>query len=339
MTLDAAAAPGSKAAAGRATPEPVTVQISLAPSDARFCEILLAHQMRQCGRYADEVLVTLDLELVGRSYEFGRDWEAGTATVLDVVAALRARHSNVRVLEVDRSASEAAAVARRFFGGRAIPRSDYRGRPFYAYFFALHAAANDHILHLDADMLLGGGSPTWLAEAVQLLAERPDALTCSPFPGPPTPSRALTTQRGEPVAGLDAAYGFAGFSTRVFFLDRRRLAETYHPDRLLLPARLRDVPRALLHGRPPVGTAEASVSRAMRRSGLRRIDFLGRAPGMWSLHPPYRSERFYRLLPDIVSMVEEGDVPDGQRGDYDLNDAVIDWSDARAALRASRWHR
>jgi len=56
---------------------------------------------------------------------------------------------------------------------------------------------------------------------------------------------------------------------------------------------------------------------------------------MWSLHPPYRSEEFYRELPRLVEQIEAGSVPDAQRGDYDINDSMFDWSSARrrASLR------
>jgi hypothetical protein len=57
---------------------------------------------------------------------------------------------------------------------------------------------------------------------------------------------------------------------------------------------------------------------------------------MWSLHPPYRSETFYTLLPELIARVEAGDVPVAQRGDFDVNDSMIDWSDARRATRRAR---
>ena len=47
-------------------------------------------------------------------------------------------------------------------------------------------------------------------------------------------------------------------------------------------------------------------------------------------------EEFYRRLPELIEAVERGDVPNGQRGHYDLNDSMIDWTQARAA---NRWHR
>ena len=59
------------------------------------------------------------------------------------------------------------------------------------------------------------------------------------------------------------------------------------------------------------------------------MDLLGAAPGMWSLHPPYRSEQFYGELPRLIERIETGNVPDAQRGDYELNDSMFDWSSAR----------
>ena len=75
--------------------------------------------------------------------------------------------------------------------------------------------------------------------------------------------------------------------------------------------------------------AEASLSAAMKRAGLVRIDFLGEEPGLWSLHPPYRNAEFYERLPELIKAIEQGEVPEGQLGDYDMNDSMVDWSSAR----------
>jgi hypothetical protein len=75
----------------------------------------------------------------------------------------------------------------------------------------------------------------------------------------------------------------------------------------------------------------------MSKYGLVRVDFLGRHPGMWSLHPPYRSQLFYDRLPTLIQQIEAGEIPEAQRGDYDVNDNMVDWSSARA--ERSRWKR
>jgi hypothetical protein len=75
----------------------------------------------------------------------------------------------------------------------------------------------------------------------------------------------------------------------------------------------------------------------MQQHGLSRLEFLGQAPGMWSLHPPYRSSNFYDNLPNLIQRIESGDIPEAQRGVHDVNDSLIDWSSAVAALKQNRW--
>src|SRR5204863_234224 len=67
--------------------------------------------------------------------------------------------------------------------------------------------------------------------------------------------------------------------------------------------------------------------------GLGRIDFLGASPGMWAIHPPYRSPTFYERLPALVAEIECGDVPDAQRGYHEAEGCLVDWSDVRPSPR------
>ena len=56
---------------------------------------------------------------------------------------------------------------------------------------------------------------------------------------------------------------------------------------------------------------------------------------MWSIHPPYRSAIFYERLPQLIKNIEQGEVPDGQLGDHDMNESMVDWS----GVRKSIWRR
>jgi hypothetical protein len=124
------------------------------------------------------------------------------------------------------------------------------------------------------------------------------------------------------------AFRFSLVSTRNFMLDRsvfdRRsiVLERIRPGvRMLLAAAAK---RALLRGDPRFAPAERSLTHAMITNGLTRVDFLGRSPGMWGIHPPMRSGAFHDALPALIRRIEEGDVPEGQRGDYDLNSSMLD---------------
>jgi hypothetical protein len=88
-------------------------------------------------------------------------------------------------------------------------------------------------------------------------------------------------------------------------------------------------------GNPPYNLPEVIFSQALVKHGLVRIDFLGNDPGMWSIHPPYRSKLFYDLLPSLIQQIETGNIPEGQRGCHDINESMIDESSAKKPL----WRR
>lgn len=309
---------------------PVTLQISLAPSDHRLARHILPHQIRTWRGQVTEILLTIDLHRsAGR---FADDWEAGRDSIL----ALARSVEGARIVEVDYSATAATAVAKEFFGGQRVPAKDHRGGPYYAYFFGLHAASHRHVLHCDADMMFGGGSPKWLAEACALLEKETDIFVTAPLPGAPAPDGRLTELRGERLAGPGLAYAFREMSSRVFLLDRERFQARIGALRPAL-APLRGLLLALLDGNAPRELPERLLTSAMAQHGLQRVDFLGAAPGMWTLHPPYRCADFFQKLPELVRRVEAGDLPSTQLGFHDVGDSLVDWTEARQRMAERRW--
>src|SRR5882724_3636225 len=159
---------------------PVTLQISLAPTDLPHARQILPHQLKQWGGQVDEVLFVVDLH---RSRgKFAEGWDERLPGLRRLIEGCCLTHAHARSIDVDYAEETKAAVEASFFSGHAMPAKDYRGAPFYAYFFALFAASRDHVLHLDSDMLFGGGSQTWMEEALHLLETRPDVLACNPLP-------------------------------------------------------------------------------------------------------------------------------------------------------------
>jgi hypothetical protein len=305
---------------------PVTLQINLAPTDLPTAVHTLPHQLRQWGRQVDEVLFVVDLH---RSRgKFAEGWKERLPGLRRLIEDCCARHPHARSVDVDYSWKEKTTVERYFFSGEGMPTKDYRGAPFYAYFFALLAASHDHVLHFDSDMLFGGGSQTWMAEALQILENRSDVLACNPLPGPPTTDGTLRSQTLPRAPGVSPAFRSPALSTRLFVLDRRRITDL----RIERPT-AREALGARIDGNPPFLPAEGVISRAMARSGLGRLDFLGAAPGMWAIHPPYRSPTFYERLPALVAEIESGDIPDAQRGCHEMEDCLVDWSDVRPSPR------
>lgn len=312
---------------------PVTLQISLAPSDFAHARQILPHQIRTWQGQYDELLLTID---VHRSHgRFSDGWETGHDGILQLAGAI----PDARVVLVDYGADAHQRVSAEFFGGRRIPKKDHRGGPYYSYFFALAEARNDHVLHLDSDLLFGGGSPTWVSEAINHLAQHEDILFASPLPGPPRADGRLLDFPGKP-SGEPGAFQFDGMSTRLFLMSRRRFRARIGSLRTRRPGSWRHWLIALLERNPVEELPEQLFSDAMRANRMVRWDFLGRPPGMWSLHPPYRCSEFYRGLTVLIKRCERGDLPESQRGCQDLNDDMVDWTEARRLLASNRiWRR
>src|SRR5581483_9922472 len=257
----------------------ITLQVNLAPTDLPHAEHILPHQLRQWGPQVDEVVLVLDLHRSpGRYSEAWAERLPGMRRLLERHCR---EHPHARAVEVDYSPAMAAHLSRMFFGGRAIPAKDWNGAPFYAYLFGLYAAKHDYVFHLDSDMMFGGGSTTWAREAVELLQERPDVLSCSPLPGPPTADGELKSQVGIREAHQSLAFRFPHLSTRLFFMDRSRFLTRVKALPVVRPIRHR-IWQAQVRGHPPYETLEGTFSRAMLDHGLSRVDFLGEHPGMWS---------------------------------------------------------
>lgn len=307
----------------------VTLQINLAPTDLPHAKYTLPHQLRQLAEQVDEVLLVVDLHQSRGRYAEG--WKERLPGLRHLIDECCVRYSHVHSQDVDYSDEAAAAMSALYFGGQPIPTKDWIGAPFYAYFYGLYAAKHNYIFHMDSDMMYGGGSTTWVAEAVQLLTERPDVLICNPLPGPPTADGSLRSQVLEPELYSSLAYRSPSLSTRLFLMDRDRFYSRIKQLPLLPQTRHR-VWRALVEGQPPYQSVEVIFKEAMAEHGLYRIDFLGSDPGLWSVHPPFRSKLFYDRLPILIQQIETGDVPEAQRGCHDMNDSMVDWTSARKPL-------
>jgi len=312
----------------------VTLQINVAPTDLPHAVHTLPHHLRTFSGQVQEILFTYDLHRSEHGGRFAEGWEERRGPMGELLERLCAEHPGARIAQVDYAPARMAQLAEELFGGGLqMPVKDTRGGPFYSYFHGLLEARHDHVLHLDSDMFFGGGSQSWVAEAVELLEAHAEVLACNPQAGPPLPDGpAAATQFG----GVPGAIRVETMNTRLYLIDRARLRERMLPMELLGPVRPISRLKARLHGNPPFAAPELILGQAMRRAGLHRVDFPGRPPGLWSLHPPYRSPEFYAELPRLIEQVETGRVPDAQRGDYELGDSMLDWSRARRRARIRR---
>jgi hypothetical protein len=301
---------------------PITLQINLTPRDFRFARYLLPHQLRQLGGQVSEVLLVIESRRSKGA--FGDDWDEGLQAIMELAKNV----PNARVVSVDYSPQTRKKISREFYGGHTVPLKDWRGGPFYCYFFGLSAAAHDLVFHIDSDMFFGGGSQTWLAEAVEVLKTYPDILVLVPFSGPPLYRDGTATahdptikERRELGNGL-WTYVADDFTTRHFLIDRKKLGSQFGPLHVGYHWDPRPIHRFLktLLGLRAIETPEDTIEAMMKEKNVSRAIYLGRAPGMWALHPPLPPfPGFLDMLPKLIERIEKEDIPEGQRGYYDMN--------------------
>lgn len=313
----------------------VTLQISLAPSDYRHCRFLLRHQLDTWAGQVEEVLLTYDTHRSkGR---FAHNWEENHRLMTLFLEEIVKKFPSVRLVQIDYSDKTRRVVGQKFFSTPFIPPKDFRGGPFYTYFYGLYTSTHPYVFHLDSDMFFGGGSQTWVSEAVKLMEDNQQVLFCSPLPGPPKSGGELVGQPGAvKFAHGSTAFAFSNMSTRLFMVNKQRLERHKMP---LLQPPFRSVLKAWVEGNPAYDLPENIMSHLMQSQRMLRVDFLGSRPGMWSIHPPYRTENFYNSLPELLQRIVNNDVPADQLGFYDMTDTMCDWAEARNKLKENRWWR
>lgn len=329
------------------------LQINMHPFDAPHVVDTLPHQLRVWAGQVERILVTVDTRLASAGRYSAGHYEAARKTLFALLERIQQDQLRLVIDPVSYDAQTRAQVGEAFFATTPDwPDRAFDGGPFYVYFHGLLRANADYVLHMDSDMLFGGGSQTWIDEAIALFERETDALFVGPFPGPPRADGSLdpAVHTGFPgltdvagpvrIDGSVPAYRFSTVSTRIFMMNMQRFSSRIGSLDLLRPDFKRRL-RARAFGEMPRSMpAEEMLSTSLASHGLSRIDYLGQGDGMFSLHPPYRTAEFYQLLPELISRIETGDIPEGQRGDFDMNSSMIDWSAALATKRpAARYRR
>ncbi len=307
----------------------ITLQISLAPSDFKQVLHLLPHQLRVFENQVDEILLTYDThKSKGR---FALNWEENNTKMWAFLQKCASDNPKIRLIKINYTKAKKKEIARKYFNRSTIPAKDWRGGPFYTYFFGLNEAKNNYVFHIDSDMFFGGLSQNWLAEALSLYQDDKHILFLNPLPGPPRSDAQLIKQNYFAYKNKPFYFGFNGMSTRLFLVDRDRLMK--HRINNIFTKKLGELVRAIYKKNPPYKLPEEILSSYMVKHNYIRVDFKGNEPGLWSLHPPYRTSQFYADLPIIIKKIEENEVPSSQKGFYDIVDELVDWAEARNKLK------
>lgn len=329
------------------------LQINMHPFDAPHVEHTLPHQLRVWANQVDRICLTLDTSVAKAGRYHAGQYEQARKEMLGVLGRVTAPYAHVVIDEVDYAPQTRDQIEEVFFPQTPCwPDRAFDGGPFRVYFHGLMRANADYVLHMDSDMLFGGGSKSWIEEAISVFNSHDDVLFICPFSGPPLLGGDIRTElhmcfadqydfdTPTRIAGETLGYRFNTVSTRIFMIDMRRFTERIGSLALVRPSLRQRLRAFALAESPKSVAAEEVLSFNMVSRGLKRIDWLGENQGMYSLHPPHRTCTFYDGLPGLIDRIERGEIPDDQRGDCDVNSSMIDWSSALLAKRGlARWRK
>jgi hypothetical protein len=307
----------------------ITLQISLAPSDYRHAIHLLAHQIKVFEEQVDEILLTYDTHK--SKGHFSNNWELNIDKMWDFLVDFSKSNIKIRLIKIDYSKSKNREIAQRYFRRKNIPAKDWRGGPFYTYFFGINEAKNNYVFHIDSDLFFGGMSKSWLEQALKLYKDDEQILFINPLAGPPKADGELIGQVYSKYKNKPFYFAFKSMSTRLFLINKDRLIN-FKLDNI----RTRNIVhflKAIFRGNPPFKLPEEILSSKLESNQMLRVDFMGNEPGLWSLHPPYRTSGFYDNLPEIINRIELNDFPESQKGFYDIVDEFVDWTEAKSKLK------
>ena len=303
---------------------PITLQINTAPVDFPYFPKILRHQLRHFGSSVNEILITIETRQSKKSRWKSDEWDTNLEKIFQLCEELKRDFPYLKANPIDYSDSTRKEISQYFMrkNKQLIPFKDFRGGPYYSYYFGLFSANEKYVLHMDSDMMFHGNGAKWLDQAMELNERDPKALLISPIIGPPVlPDQKMPLQhpkRYNPIFDYEFAgngYAYKDMSTRVFMVEKERLKNfcpvTYpHFDQIA---------KSWLRKTPPYHTPERSISEAMQRAGLYRVDFQGKDEGLYSIHPQIAKDPDFPIMLDfIIGKIEEGFFLEEMRGLQDF---------------------
>jgi hypothetical protein len=197
----------------------------------------------------------------------------------------------------------------------------FRGYPVYGSFKQFLDTDLKYILHLDCDMIFYEEPAfSWVQEGIRIMEENEDILCVLPRGGPPTQDGTLhqgtTPYQVDEKRGL---YLFKNFTSRHYLIHRERFLSLLPLKPLWLS--WREPIKSKLFGNGKMLCWEAIVEHALTKSNMWRADLM--TEKAWSLHPGDRSDKFYKLLPQIINSINKNEFPEEQMGHFDLR--LGDW--------------
>ncbi|MBC5773722.1 hypothetical protein H8S95_06580 [Pontibacter sp. KCTC 32443] len=301
---------------GSTTDKAISLQINLSPTDYPLCKQLLRKQISYFYEDVEEIILTVETKK-SKGKKFGENFKANCHKLAQLLAELVLTYPKIRIAPVDYSPEIKKAVSKRFFKNTdAIPDKDYRGGPFYSYFFGLYSCKSRYVIHMDSDMFIGGKATQWIHGALKHLQQQ-SVMFVNPLPGPPNSNFHLK----QPYHSRQNRYTyyFKTVTTRFYLTDLDRLTSEQLSIRLINPS-LRRIAKGIMQ-RNFWELPEKLFSDLLKKKGYYRVCYWGENDqnGCFTLHPLIKPESFITNIPKFFELIDKNDFPESQRGWYNIH--------------------
>ena len=219
------------------------------------------------------------------------------------------------------TSKEVQNLSKLYFGSSYYETNCFRGYPIFGSFKQFYQTKSKYILHLDCDMIFYEQKDySWINAAINLMNENEDILCVLPRGGPPHTDKKL--HQGTTKYNIDdqrRVFLFKNFTSRHYLIHRERFLSLLPVKPLWLSWREPFYSKFSNNGK--MLCWESIIEFAMKKSDFWRADLM--TDKAWSVHPGDRDTKFLSLLPNIMSSVEKGTYPNGQKGNFDI--ITDDW--------------
>lgn len=305
----------------------ITLQINLSPGDIAYAHLTIPKLVEAHRAIVSEVLAVVDCcrpqrtKIVDTELRFPEPaFSERVKRICAITVELKAKGYVDRIFYLRPDSELIPTLAQKYLNNLVCETHDYGGCALMSYFAALEVPRTRYIVHYDADMLLHQEAGyDWASDAINLIGDFPRAVAASPRISPPFSLKgkqidAPSLHEGRAFSEVRGGWRNDWFSTRCFLIDKDKLQD-YLP---------------VLRGRAALETlAVKYLRRGYPRSPeimlFRRIGSAGgwrlnlRTEKAWLLHPHTKPPEYLSILPQIQESVEQGRVPEAQRGYADIN--------------------
>lgn len=288
----------------------------VARTDCLFLEKTIPHLVQACNFPFTEKVAFIDTAPLGRRFS-GRFGIGSDADLRRSVARLIEDGHLDRAVDISYEKALRKTVYRQTFGRDLWEVQDSGGYPILGLAQSFQNLIGDYVLHLDIDLLCHGSQKgSWVAEGIRTLQDNEDLVFVAPLSGPPSQDGTLrqgtTKYRHDKERDL---YLFQDVTSRKI-LFRRHTYDSILPMNPLWTSPRRRLLSQITR-KSELWNWEIMVSERLRETGKFRADLSGDQG--WTLHTPDHGPEFIERLPEFIAKVEAGEIPDAQKGHYDLD--------------------